>query len=86
MSRTISIAQLVEKVKTSSSKMLKSDIPEFAWQSGYGAFSISAGDTQRVIAYVKDQKAHHRKLTFQEEYRQLLAEYGIAFDEQFVWD
>lgn len=89
LSRTMSISEVVEKVKTSSSKWLKTKSPalgEFNWQQGYGAFSVSQSDAEAVIAYVCDQAKHHQKMTFQDEYRKLLERYRVPFDEKFVWD
>jgi hypothetical protein len=57
-----------------------------ARQSGYGAFSVGALDVERIIGYIENQKEHHRKVSFQDEYRDLLRRSGIDFDEQYVWD
>jgi putative transposase len=85
--RTMTIAQFVEKVKTSTSKWLKTrGVSEFAWQAGYGAFSIGASDTETTVRYIQNQEEHHRKVSFQEELRALLREAGIEFDERYVWD
>lgn len=89
LSRTRTIAEVVETVKTSSSKWLKTKdaaLTLFHWQAGYGAFSVSQSDASAVVAYVQDQVKHHRKMTFQEEYRRLLERYQVAFDERYVWD
>jgi len=89
LSRTLSIAQVVEIVKTSSSKWLKgkgTDFADFHWQSGYGAFSISQSNANAVIRYIENQKEHHRKMTFQEEYCHFLKRYMIEYDEKYVWD
>ena len=59
---------------------------DFAWQSGYGAFSVSAGDAENTIRYIQNQKEHHRKVTFQDELRELLREAGMEFDERYLWD
>lgn len=85
-SRTSTIARVVQDLKTSSSKMLKSSIRDFAWQAGYGAFSVSPTESTAVIAYIRNQEEHHKKLSFQEEYRQILEELGVSFDERYVWD
>ena len=89
MSRTLTIAKLVEVVKTSSSKWLKSQSPnlaKFAWQRGYGAFSVGPTDLDALLAYIDNQGEHHRTRTFQEEYRGFLKKYAVAFDERYVWD
>jgi putative transposase len=83
LSRTLTMAEVVEKVKSSSSKWMG---PTFAWQSGYGAFSVSASDATGVVAYIQNQEEHHRRVTFQDEFRALLAEAGMEFDERYVWD
>jgi putative transposase len=88
LSRTLTIAKLVETVKTSSSKWLKPQSPslaEFAWQRGYGAFSVGPTDLDALLAYIDNQEKHHRSRTFQEEYRVFLNKYGVAFDERYVW-
>lgn len=87
MSRTITLAQVVEKTKTSSSKWLKTKgRPDFAWQAGYGAFSVSQSQVCHVVAYIQRQEEHHRVVSFQDELRQLFADAGIDFDERYVWD
>ena len=87
MSRTRSIAEVVENTKTGSSKWLKTkEIPEFAWQSGYGVFSVGSGDLDAMVAYVRNQPVHHAKVSFQDEFRLLLREAGLEFDERYVWD
>jgi REP element-mobilizing transposase RayT len=86
LSRTVTIADFVEELKTTSSKWLKSRSPHFAWQRGYGAFSTSVRDLKALIAYIDDQDKHHRGQTFQDELRALLATFGIECDERYVWD
>jgi putative transposase len=89
ISRTKTIAQIVETLKTSTSKWIKtksSDFSGFHWQSGYGAFSLSQSDLDHAMKYVANQEAHHAKMSFQDEYRLFLKRYGIAFDERYVWD
>ncbi len=87
--RVITIAALVEEVKTESSKWIKTKGPEFKnfhWQKGYGAFSIGQSQVPAVKRYIARQKEHHRRVTFQEEYRKFLKSYGIEYDERYVWD
>lgn len=89
LSRTRTTAEVVEVVKTSSSKWIKTKgtaFGAFHWQSGYGAFSVSQSDADAVVEYVRNQEQHHRKMTFQDEYRRLLERYRISYDEAYVWD
>jgi len=88
ISRTITIAQLVEELKTSSSKWLKTQSPAlagFAWQGGYGAFSIGPASLEGLKRYIDAQEEHHRTRTFQQEYRKFLQRYGVDFDERYIW-
>jgi REP element-mobilizing transposase RayT len=89
LGRTITIANLVRDVKKASSSMLhdrSQALHQFAWQSGYGAFSISPSHVDAVTRYVANQEEHHRTETFQDEFRRLLKKYGIEYDERYVWD
>ncbi len=89
LARTKTVAEVVEAVKTSSSKWIKTKGPEFGnfhWQSGYGAFSVSQSDSEAVVTYIQNQPEHHRMVTFQEEYRRFLDRYQVAYDERYVWD
>jgi putative transposase len=88
LSRTISPAELLEEVKKSSSKWMKADggVPGFSWQAGYGAFSIGESQADDVIRYIQNQEEHHRKTTFQDEFRKFLQRYKVAYDERYVWD
>ncbi len=83
------MAQVVENVKTSSSKWIKTKgtaFAEFHWQAGYGGFSVSQSNVGAVVQYIQNQVEHHRKVTFQEEYRRFLKRYQVAYDEKYVWD
>ena len=85
----MAIAKLVEELKTSSSKWMKTQSPrlkDFAWQRGYGVFSVAPSDLDAVTQYIDRQEEHHRKASFQEEYRAFLMKYGIASDERYMWD
>jgi REP element-mobilizing transposase RayT len=87
--RTISISKLVEELKTSSSARIKEEgelLRDFHWQNGYGAFSVSQSNVEEVRHYIENQEEHHRRRTFQEEFRLLLERHGIEFDERYVWD
>ncbi len=88
-SRTVTVAKLVEVLKTSSSKWLKSQSPDltgFSWQRGYGVFSVGPANLDDLRLYIDNQEEHHRTRTFQEEYRNFLTKYGIEYDERYVWD
>jgi len=81
--------KFVEQVKRESSKFVKTleaKYERFYWQRGYGMFSVGPAHRGEAEVYVRKQEAHHRTKTFQEEYRAFLEKYGIAFEEQFVWD
>ena len=89
LGRVITIADVVEEVKTNSSKWIKTKGAEFRnfhWQRGYGAFSIGQSSVPSLKRYIKNQKEHHRRVTFQEEYQKFLKAYGIEYDERYVWD
>jgi putative transposase len=87
LSRTISLAELVKNLKTSSTMALKAKgHSHFSWQGGYGAFSVSQSAKESVMAYIASQEIHHRKMTFQEEFRTILMKHGVLFDERYVWD
>jgi putative transposase len=59
---------------------------DFYWQNGYAAFSVSASNVETVKRYIQNQEEHHRKMTFQDELRELLERHQVAFDERYVWD
>ena len=87
LAKTQSIANVIEHVKTSSSKWLKTQgVPSFSWQRGYGGFSVSQSHVASVVAYIEDQEEHHRTITFEEEFRLFLKRYRVGFDERYVWD
>ena len=89
LSRTVTIAKLVEELKTSSSKWLKTQTPDlaaFSWQRGYGCFSVGPSDLDSLRAYIDDQEKHHEKRTFQDELRMFLKKYGVEYDEAYAWD
>jgi REP element-mobilizing transposase RayT len=89
MSRTVKPSDVIKEIKRSSTLWLKERCPEmwgFAWQRGYGLFSIGFSQMRTVCAYIARQEEHHRRRTFQEEFRQLLQRYAIDYDERYVWD
>lgn len=88
LGRTVSQAEIVEQVKKSSSKWMKADggVPGFSWQAGYGAFSVSESNVESVVNYIRNQEDHHRKVSFQDEYRKFLDRHHVPYDERYVWD
>jgi REP-associated tyrosine transposase len=89
LSRNFSVADLVGEIKRSSSKWVKTKgilLCKFAWQNGYGAFSVSQSQVESVRTYIAAQEEHHRKKSFQNEFRSFLEKYRVEFDERYVWD
>ncbi len=89
LSKKLALMKLLEEIKSNSSKWIKTKdnvYSNFYWQDGYGAFSVNPAEVDKVVAYIANQKEHHRKKTFQEEYRSILKKYTIEFDERYVWD
>ncbi|RYZ54589.1 MAG: IS200/IS605 family transposase [Chitinophagaceae bacterium] len=83
------LVKFVEEVKAHSSGWIKKQgeaYQNFYWQSGYGAFSINPSEVHVAKAYIENQKEHHRKISFEEEYRAFLHKYGVDYDEKYVWD
>lgn len=89
LSKNHSIADIVYEIKRSSSKWAKRqalNLREFYWQAGYGAFSVSQSHVEQVEQYIRDQERHHRRKTFQDEFRDFLRKYQVEYDESYVWD
>ena len=87
--RTTAVCDIVEDVKKHSSRWIKTkggEFASFAWQSGYGVFSVSLSKVDETRKYIAGQAEHHRVKTFQEEYRMFLEKHGISYDERYVWD
>jgi putative transposase len=88
-SRTWAMADIIEVIKKRSSKWIKtkgSEFKSFQWQTGYGAFSVSVSNENRVKAYIANQKEHHHKNTYQNEFRGFLRKHRVEYDERYVWD
>ena len=86
---TIAPAKIAQLLKGGSSAWTHEEFPElaaFAWQDGYGAFTVSKSAVCDVSAYIENQREHHRTQTYQEEYRALLDRHGIEYDERYLWD
>ena len=89
LSKKTALITLMEKLKSHSSKWAKTKgggYESFYWQDGYGAFSVNPTEVDAVIAYISEQHDHHRKRTFQEEYRAFLKKYKVEYDERYVWE
>lgn len=86
---TCALADLVRTVKANSSRWIHEDFPNpdrFAWQTGYGAFSVSESNCARVLNYIRRQEQHHRRLSFQDEFVAFLQRHGLEYDERHLWD
>ena len=89
LSRTLPIASVVKEMKRTSSGWIKGSsrrLSKFHWQGGYAAFSVGQSNLQEVIRYIANQDEHHKRVTFQDEYRAFLKAYGVEYDERYVWD
>ncbi len=89
LSRTITVAEMFKETKRVSTLWLKTQhasLAGFNWQNGYGGFSIGESQVEPLRTYIANQEAHHKKMTYQDEFRRLLTKYGIDFDERYVWD
>ena len=85
---TLSVAKAIQLIKGGSSKWIHDEFPEhrtFAWQDGYGAFSVSASQIEAVTAYIHNQKEHHRRKTFQDEFLEFLDKHGVEYDRRYVF-
>ncbi|QDU27404.1 Transposase IS200 like protein [Anatilimnocola aggregata] len=89
LSRKFAVMKVIQDVKTETSKWLKKQpacVRNFAWQAGYDAFSVSESNIPKVTNYIQNQESHHRKMTFQDEYRELCQRHKIEIDERYVWE
>ncbi|MEP7339271.1 MAG: IS200/IS605 family transposase, partial [Acidobacteriota bacterium] len=83
----IAPSQIAQYLKGDSSKWIYETFPElrdFAWQEGYGAFTVSKSNLETVVAYIQKQREHHQKITFQAEYLDFLQKHGVEYDERYV--
>ena len=86
---TKSVSEMLNRIKAKSSKWVNAEklkMRKFGWQDGYAAFSVSESQVASVRRYVREQEEHHRKLSFQEEFRSLLDKHGVEFEERYLWD
>lgn len=84
---THTLAALVQDIKQSSSRWIHEavGVKNFAWQPGYGAFTVSVSNCDVVKEYIANQMEHHRTRTFQDEYVMFLKKHGVAYDEKYLW-
>lgn len=88
MSKSITVSDLLLEIKRDSSSWIKRGRPSFAgfhWQDGYGAFTIGESQVGALRKYFAGQKEHHKRVSFQDEFRDLLRKYKVEFDERYVW-
>ena len=86
---TLAPAKIAQLIKGGSSAWIHdtfSNLQDFAWQDGYGAFTVSKSAVPDLTAYIHNQRQHHLALTYQDEYRALLNRHGIEYDERYIWD
>jgi len=89
LSRKYPIATVIKEVKRTSSSWIKQTSRKFSkfyWQGGYAAFSVSESRLREVTRYIETQEEHHKRLTFQDEYRAFLKAHAVDYDERYVWD
>ena len=89
LSKKITQMKLLEEIKKSSSKWIKTkgkQYSNFYWQDGYGIFSVNPYEIDKVIAYIKNQEEHHKRKTFEKEFLAFLNKYKIEYDERYLWD
>ncbi len=81
----LALAKAVLLLKTNSSKWMNEQGIDFSWQEGYGAFSVSSSNLDQVTRYIQNQEAHHRKTSFEEEFRALLRKHGVEYDPKYIF-
>jgi len=83
----LNVSDLVRVVKANSSKWMHETIRKgtFAWQTGYGAFSVSHSSVDSVTKYIAEQAEHHKRRSFQAEFLALLKKHGVEYDERYIW-
>jgi putative transposase len=89
LSRKHCVSKFINEIKSHSSKWIKTTndgVQNFAWQSGYGAFSVGQLEYEKVIAYISNQKEHHKVITYQEEYFKFLKSYKMKYDDKYLWE
>jgi REP element-mobilizing transposase RayT len=88
-SASVSVSEMMRNIKGASSKWANESsrsTQHFAWQRGYGAFSVSESSVDNVMSYIRNREEHHKKTTFEEEFLLLLQKHKIPYDEKYIWD
>ena len=88
LSKKIALMKFIEQLKSHSSKWMKlrnESLNNFYWQDGYGAFSINPTEVETVIKYISNQHEHHKKISFQDEFRAFLKKYKVEYNEKYIW-
>jgi REP element-mobilizing transposase RayT len=86
LGRGICVSDWIKELKRVSSHFAKDFSRDFAWQSGYGAFSVDPSNLEQIIAYIRNQEEHHHRESFKDEFLRLLQEHSIEWDERYLWD
>ena len=89
LSRKHPVMKVVQESKVETSKWLKRQptvASDFAWQAGYGAFSVSASLLETTRRYIQDQQEHHERMSFKDEFRAICRRHGLELDERYAWD
>jgi REP-associated tyrosine transposase len=89
LARSMAVSELAQKVKSGSSRWMKTKAPRcagFAWQAGYGAFSIGQSQLDHAVGYIAGQREHHKRTTFKEEFLAFLEKYNVDYDPRWLWD
>ena len=89
LDKSVSLSDIVRNAKSSTSKWINhhgGPFSHFCWQEGYGAFSISQSHVEAVTHYIMSQEEHHRRISFQDEFRRICQLYNAGLDERYAWD
>lgn len=93
LSKNITLSVSVNKIKSNSSRWLKTKsnddnliLSKFSWSRGFGAFSVSASQLPVLKKYIENQETHHKKFSFREEYEKLLIKYNVEFERKYLWE
>lgn len=90
LGKQVDLSEIVRTVKSSTSRWINERngklFHHFCWQDGYGAFSVSNSHVEAVVKYIQGQEEHHKRVSFQDEFRRICELYNVGLDERFVWD